>query len=308
MIESESPPRTYKYHLEADESGNLLNILKDEYGFSSRILRKVRNEGKLLVNGHPVKLKSDVNGGDHIEVTLPEEKLDASPSHLPIDIIYEDDEIVAVSKSPELVVHPTRSHPDGTLANRIAGHAEEEKESYKIRFVNRLDRDTSGILIIAKNKFVHHYIQSRMKTDEVEKTYLVYVEDNPDHPIPDEGTINVPIGRPQPESIKREVMEEGQKAVTHYKVISRYKNAAKLEVKLETGRTHQIRVHTKAIGHPIIGDPLYNPESIERYGIERQALHAYKLKIPLPKKGEILLEAALPEDLKQLENRLERIN
>lgn len=304
MIIPSDEEREYLFRLEPEEKGELAKILKDSYGVSSRILRAVKNDGILEVDGRAAKVKSMVRGGEQIRMVLPREDLDAAPSDDPFQLIYEDSEILAVSKTPELVVHPTRSHPDGTLANRVAGHARDRGESYKIRFVNRLDRDTSGILIIAKNKLAHHFIQSRMRTDDMSKEYTVFVEDSPGHPIADEGTICLPIGRPDPLAIRREVMEDGREAITHYRVLERYSGAAKLKVKLETGRTHQIRVHLRAIGHPIIGDPLYNPESIEKFGLARQALHASDLTLPLLKKGSISLKADLPEDLCQLEHRL----
>lgn len=304
MIVPSDREREYLFQLEPSEQGDLARILRDNYGVSSRILRAVKNDGILEVDGRAAKVKSQVQGGEQIRMVLPHENLDAAPSDDPFQLIYEDSEILAVNKTPELVVHPTRSHPDGTLANRVAGHARDRGESYKIRFVNRLDRDTSGILIIAKNKLAHHYIQSHMRTDDMSKEYTVFVEDSPENPIEDEGTICLPIGRPDPLAIRREVMEDGQEAITHYKVLERYPGAAKLKVKLETGRTHQIRVHLKAIGHPIIGDPLYNPESIEKFGLARQALHASDLTLPLLKKGSISLKADLPEDLCKLELRL----
>ncbi|MGI6109414.1 MAG: RluA family pseudouridine synthase, partial [Eubacteriaceae bacterium] len=208
------------------------------------------------------------------------------------------------NKSPGVVAHPTRRHQTDTLANYAAHYILEKGDSFKLRFVNRLDMDTSGIIIIAKNKFVHHYIQSRMRGPDVEKTYTVWAEEDPDNLFPDSGTIDLPIGRPDPESIKRCVMEDGQQAVTHYRVLERYPGAVKLEVVLGTGRTHQIRVHLAAVGHPIIGDSLYNPDSCDKYGLKRQALHASRLKIPLPKRDGLELKAELPEDLIQLENRL----
>ncbi len=304
MIIPSDKPTEYNYILESNETGKLSDILSRRYGFSTRILRNIKRGGILEVNGAPARVISSAVAGDKVRIVLPREKLDADPVDSPFDIIYEDSEILAVNKSPGVVSHPTKRHQLDTLANYAAAYAALRGDSYKLRFVNRLDMDTSGVIIIAKNKFVHHYIQSRMQGPDVEKTYTVWAEEAPDRLFPDSGTIDLPIGRPDPVSIRRCVMEDGQRAVTHYKVLERVPGAVRLEIVLETGRTHQIRVHLAAAEHPIIGDPLYNPDSCERFGLNRQALHASRLKLPLPKAGILELQAELPDDFIQLENRL----
>lgn len=291
----------YLYQLEPDESGILHDTLCRHYGYSGRVLRRIRREGIIEANGKPARLKEKAEPGSIIHIKLPEEDIDTEPVEGPINVVYEDDEVLALNKGPDTVSHPTKRHQLDTLGNFAAWYLRKNDEHCKLRFVNRLDRDTSGLIIIAKNKFVHHYIQSRMPTDDVSKEYIAFVEGNFSEP---EGTVNLPIGRPDPESIERTILPEGQPSVTHYRVLEQYKDAAKIACTLETGRTHQIRVHMKAAGHPIIGDPLYNPESVEKFGIARQALHAEKLRIPLPKKGIIRLTAPLPDDLIRLEKRL----
>lgn len=300
MILANTGPRHYRYYIEEKDEGKIQKALKN-YGFSSRLVKFVKREGELLCNDKPVRFIDEVKAGDIIDVFLPEENIDNNPDYGNLDIIYEDDEILVVNKPPMMVTHPTKEYQEKTLANYIAGYYEKTNQNHKIRFVNRLDRDTTGLVIIAKNKFVHHYIQSRMKTDDVKKTYIALAEGKLEKK---EGKIDLPIFRPSPESIERVIDDQGLPSVTNYKVLQELPDATLVECELETGRTHQIRVHLKAIGNPIIGDPLYNPESVEKYNFDRQALHSYKLELKLPKRGKQVFQADLPEDMINLESRL----
>lgn len=287
------------YKIKVTRDNQKINDIMKSCGFSSRVISTIKRKGELLLNDKPVRFVDKANAGDIIEAILPEEHIDTIATEGPLDIVYEDSEVLIVNKPPFLVTHPTNDYQENTLANYIADYFKKTGQNVKIRFVNRLDRDTTGLVIVAKNKFVHHYIQSRMKSDEINKSYIAYVENT----IKDtEGTIDLPIHRPTKESIERVVDAQGQPSITHYKVLETYPNATKVECRLETGRTHQIRVHMKAIGNPLIGDPLYNPDGLDL--LNRQALHAKKLEIVLPKSGKMEFNAELPEDLKQLENNL----
>jgi 23S rRNA pseudouridine1911/1915/1917 synthase len=192
------------------------------------------------------------------------------------------------------VVHPTRSHQLGTLANAVAYYFKSTNQNCIVRLVNRLDRDTSGLVVIAKSQYAHQQMANMLIGNTMEKYYIAIVEGK----IQEDATIDLPIGRPLPESLKREVMEQGQNSITHYKIMVQTESISCLEVKLETGRTHQIRVHMCHIGHPLIGDTLYGCESNL---INRQALHAYKLKFESIREGKPLeIIAELPEDMKKI--------
>jgi len=199
-----------------------------------------------------------------------------------------------------MVVHPTKSHNDKTIANGVTDYIIKQNEKVKIRFVNRLDMNTSGLVIVAKNAYAHHTLSLDMGENKVEKKYITVVKGIVKD---DEGTINAPIYRPTEDSIKRVVDERGQASVTHYKVLERLNDATVLEVKLETGRTHQIRVHMAYIGHGIIGDELYG--YVDEALINRQALHAYSLVFEQPRtKEELKFEAKLPKDIEELIQKL----
>ncbi len=271
-------------------------------GFSSRLISTIKKYGKLLKNGEEVFFIEEASAGDVIDVFLPNEKLNIKPVEGDIDIIYEDSEILVVNKPTMLVTHPTQDYQENTLGNYIANYFDKTNQKVKVRFVNRLDRDTTGLIVVAKNKFVHHYIQSRMNTDEVQKTYTAFAEGIPEE---EEFLIDKPIYRPEQESIKRIVDERGKKSQTDVKLVEKLGNNSKLECKLLTGRTHQIRVHLESMGLPLIGDPLYNPDS--KIEFNRQALHARRLELTLPKKGKIVLEAPISEDLIQLESQLKGV-
>ncbi|MEC3793976.1 RluA family pseudouridine synthase, partial [Clostridioides difficile] len=199
-----------------------------------------------------------------------------------------------------MVVHPTKSHYDKTIANGISYYIDNQKENVKIRFVNRLDMNTSGLVIVAKHAYAHHTLSTAMSENKVEKKYITVVDGIIKE---NEGTIDEPIYRPTEDSIKRIIDERGQSSVTHYKVIERLENATVLEVSLETGRTHQIRVHMAHIGHGIIGDELYG--YVDEELINRQALHAYKLEFEQPRtKEKLKFKADIPEDMKELISKL----
>ncbi|HBE9435601.1 pseudouridylate synthase [Clostridioides difficile] len=283
-----------------EEEMTLKEVLLDKLNFSVRSLSKMKREKSILVNGVYKKPSLKVYSGDLIEVKINEEKANFEPQDLNLQIIYDDFDIIMVNKPPFMVVHPTKSHYDKTIANGISYYIDNQKENVKIRFVNRLDMNTSGLVIVAKNAYAHHTLSTAMSENKVEKKYITVVDGIIKE---NEGTIDEPIYRPTEDSIKRIIDERGQSSVTHYKVIERLENATVLEVSLETGRTHQIRVHMAHIGHGIIGDELYG--CVDEELINRQALHAYKLEFEQPRtKEKLKFKADIPEDIKELISKL----
>ena len=283
-----------------DEELTLREVLLDKLNFSVRSLSKMKRFETVKVNGKFEKLNTKLKINDLIEVEIDEDMAKFEPENLNLEIIYDDFDIVMVNKPPYMVVHPTKSHNHNTIANGVTDYIINKNEKVKIRFVNRLDMNTSGLVIVAKNAYAHHVLSQDMSEQKVEKTYITIVKGIVEK---DCDTINQPIFRPPEDSIKRVVDEKGQRSVTHYKVLQRLKDATVLEVKLETGRTHQIRVHMNFIGHGIIGDELYG--YVDNDLINRQALHAYSLKFDQPRTKEKLeFKAELPLDIKELIDKL----
>lgn len=285
-----------KYIIDEKNDGvRFIHYLKVELKMSTRFTRKMAKDGLGLINGRR-GINSDIlKTGDIIEIFIDgNETQDISPEDFPIDVVYEDDDLLIVNKPPFMVVHPTKSHQQGTLANGIVNYFRKTGQDCIVRLVNRLDRDTSGLVIIAKSQFAHQQMASMLIDNNIEKYYIAIVHGE----IQNSDTIDLPIGRPTLESIKREVMEDGQRAVTHFDVLESSENMTCLKVKLETGRTHQIRVHLTHIGHPLVGDSLYGEES--EY-INRQALHAYMLRFNSIRTNEPLeITAELPADMKSV--------
>lgn len=298
-LETSSDESRLSYRAVSDDNGlSVRRVLKKRLGFSSRLLAKLkRGEGCVERNGVSVRLFADVLEGDVLNVRLPEERSRFIPEDIPIDVVYSDEDLIIINKQPFVVVHPTHDHLTGSLANGLMKKMLDENDSYKIRFVNRLDRDTSGLVVVARNSHCQDAMIKAMKSGRVEKRYLAVV-----HGIvpEDSGTIDLPIGRPSPDDVRRGVTEDGSPSVTHYRVTDRIEGAlgrfSRLELLLETGRTHQIRVHLSHIGFPIVGDPLYGREEPEL--ISRQALHAFSLKFSHPVTGaEISVKAPPAEDI-----------
>ncbi len=278
-----------RFVIRVDRDLKIKDLLIDELNFSVRSISKMKRDKNIYKNGQPAKPTSMAKPGDIIEIEINEEKAGFEGQDLGIAIVYEDQDLIVADKPPFMVVHPTKSHFDGTLANAITYHIGRIGEDCRIRFVNRLDMNTSGLVVIAKNSYAHH----KLSLDMGHKEYLAIVEGIISQ---DSGTLDFPIYRETEDSISRVVDPRGQRSITHYRVLQRLDGASLVNLRLETGRTHQIRVHLSHIGHPIMGDDLYGrPDSSL---IDRQALHAYKLIFDQPRLGDrIELKSSLPKDM-----------
>lgn len=272
--------------------------LKFNKKLSGRMIRLAAREGRISVNNKKVNLRYVLNSGDSIEILISrDESQNIEPEDINLDVVYEDEDIIVLNKQPGIVVHPTKSHPTGTIANGLANYYKEKGENCIVRLVSRLDMDTSGLLLLAKNQFAHMSLARDMNLDSFQKEYTAVIHGNLTQKV---GTVNEPIYRPLHDSIKRIVDERGQESITHYEVLNSYKNGDVVKLKLETGRTHQIRVHLTYLGHPIFGDSLYCNYNDDNY-ILRQALHASKLTFPHPRTRKLMkIEIDLPQDMKNL--------
>lgn len=286
-----------------EESGQRIDKYIAEKQELSRVtVQRLIEEGNILVNGKKAKPAYAVQVGDEVIIQMPEAKeTDLKPQDIPLDIIYEDSDIIVVNKAKGMVVHPAVGNPDGTLVNAIMAHCKGNLSGIggELRpgIVHRLDKDTSGLLIIAKNDKAHLRISEQIQNRQVKKTYLALVKGI----VPEnEATIKMPIGRSTKDRKKMAVTPKGKEAITHFKVLERFEKYTYLEVNIETGRTHQIRVHMAEIGHPVVGDMVYSNGKNE-FNIEGQMLHAYRLefKHPITEK-EMCLEASLPEYFKNI--------
>ena len=283
-------------------------ITKKLNDLSRANIQRLIEDGNILVNSAKQKISYKVNSGDKIEITIPEpKKIDLKPQDIKVEIVYEDNDIIVVNKPKGLVVHPGVGNPDGTLVNAIMNICKDSLSGIggEVRpgIVHRLDKDTTGLLIVAKNDKAHINLSEQIKNREVKKIYIALVRGN----IPEnEATINMPIGRSTKDRKKMAVVKNGKEAVTHFKVIDRFKNYTLLEIKIDTGRTHQIRVHMAEIGYPVVGDMVYSNGKNE-FGVEGQMLHAKSLDFKHPITGKNMhLEAELPKYFKDIIDKLKQ--
>ena len=271
-------------------------MAKDTEHSRANIQRLIEEE-KILVNNSKVKVSYKIQQGDEIKIQDDQPKeISLKAQEIPLEILYEDKDIIVVNKAKGMVVHPANGNPDGTLVNAVMSICKDSLSGIggEIRpgIVHRLDKDTSGVIVIAKNDKAHINMSEQIKNHEVEKTYIALVRGFVKE---SEATINMPIGRSTKDRKKMAVTKEGKSAITHFKVIERFGNYTLLEVKIETGRTHQIRVHLTEIGYPIVGDTVYSNGKNE-WNIQGQCLHAKSLKFKHPITGkEMFIEAPLPE-------------
>ena len=292
---------TYQLKKE-DEELALRSLLRREFGVSTRFLRKLKDEERIFLDGKAVKAFEQGKKGQVLEIRMPEETSWFEPEDIPIDVLYEDEDMIVVNKQPGLVVHPTNGKPNGTMVNGLAKRMIDRNEQYKIRLVNRLDMDTSGICIVAKNSYCQDFFMKQMQKNQVEKTYVAFVNGT----LTGAGTVDLPIGRKENDPWRRAVCDDGAPSVTHFRSISTFeKNYSLVELVLETGRTHQIRVHMSHLGYPLVSDHLYGAGEAEHHLIPRQALHACQISFVHPRtRTRMTIKAPMPSDMTELRTKL----
>ena len=297
---------TLKLTVDDTLTGRIDKVLAHQFNqFSRSHLQKWIEDGNVRVNGQPVKPKYKLAVGDQV-VIEPEapQKVDLTPEKIPLDIVYEDDDVIVVNKTQGMVVHPAPGHPNHTLVNALLYHSPLSTINGEFRpgIVHRIDKDTSGLLMVAKNDLAHRSLAAQLKAKTNQREYVALV-----HGVikQDAGTINAPIGRSKKDRKKQAVVSDGRHAVTHFKVLHRFRHYTLISCRLETGRTHQIRVHMKSIGHPLAGDPLYGPrKTLPGRG---QYLHARLLGFKHPRTGkELVFTAPLPEYFQQMLDKLKK--
>lgn len=275
--------------------------------FSRSQIQRWIEDGHVKVNDQPVKPKYKLAVGDVVTIE-PEKpkKIDLVPENIPLDIVYEDDDVIVVNKPQGMVVHPAPGHPDHTLVNALLYHSPLSTINGEFRpgIVHRIDKDTSGLLMVAKNDMAHRSLAAQLKAKTNEREYVALV-----HGVikEDQGTIDAPLGRSPKDRKKQAVVADGRHAVTHFKVLKRYQHYTLVSCRLETGRTHQIRVHMKYIGHPLAGDPLYGPrKTLSGNG---QYLHAWLLGFKHPRTGkQLTFTAPLPSYFQKMLDKLDKID
>lgn len=273
----------------ARREGKLSTFLRRELQMSSGLIDRLKYQNALLVGGEPVRTNYLVRPGDEITVLLDEERPDYPPEPMKLSILYEDEDLIALDKPQGILTHPSRNRNEGTLANGLAYYYQETGQKSAFHPVSRLDRDTYGVVLLAKNAHIHALLNEQHRLGEIQKTYHALVFGGP---AAAEGRLEAPIGRKPLPSLLREVRPDGKESVTEFRVLGRYARGSLLELRPLTGRTHQLRVHCAYFGFPILGDPQYGSEASKAYseelGLLAQTLCARKLRLRHPSTGEIL--------------------
>jgi 23S rRNA pseudouridine1911/1915/1917 synthase len=309
MTEQSGQMEHYEWNLPDEEAGERLDkwisSLNEEWT-RTRVQGWIE-EGRVRVNNRTRKGNYRLKAGDRVELDVPPvAELEVAPEAIPLDIRYEDQDVIVVNKPRGMVVHPGAGNTAGTLVNALLYHCKGELSGIggvaRPGIVHRIDKDTSGLIMVAKTDLAHQSLVAQLKEHSVERAYTAIVHGVIPH---DHGTIDAPIGRDPANRQRMAVVHQNSKhAVTHFTVRRRFRDASVVECRLETGRTHQIRVHMKYIGYPLIGDPVYGLKK-NSYAISGQALHARIIGFTHPRTGErIRLEAELPEDMQKLLKRL----
>ena len=281
-----------------------LSLLMD--GFSRSYIQKIIRDGAVTVDSKAVKASYRITEGEEVKILIPEPiELDIEAENIPLDIVYEDDDILIINKAQGMVVHPAPGHYSGTLVNALLYHCRDSLSDIngvmRPGIVHRIDRDTSGLLVVCKNNNAHHALAEQFAVHSITRSYRAIVYNNLKQ---DEGTIDAPLARMKNDRKKIGIDPSGKRAVTHYQVIERFGQYTDVECRLETGRTHQIRVHMASIGHPLVGDPVYGPAK-ERFHLNGQMLHAMTLGFIHPTtKNYISFTAPLPDYYTALLERL----
>ncbi|ADY55403.1 pseudouridine synthase, RluA family [Syntrophobotulus glycolicus DSM 8271] len=276
-----------------DENTFLRDLLASKLLLSHSLVVRLKHQNKIQVNGQLVHTNYRLQAGDFVTINIDlSEENNIIPESIPLDIVYEDEDFVAVNKPAGMSIHPSRLGGTGTLANAVTYHWQGLGRNILFRPINRLDKDTSGLVLIGKSQFAHQGIFNQLKQHKIDRRYIALVERALTR---DHGHIDQPIARPDANKRRRIVHPAGQAATTHYQVLDRYPDHTLLSLKLETGRTHQIRVHLSYIGHPVSGDLLYGFASPL---IKRQALHADRIRFTHPRSGkEVILDIPLAQDM-----------
>ena len=283
---------------------------KNTANYTRSFIGKMIEENLVLYNGKPSKASTKIKTGDRIELFEKEpEPLAVKGEEIPLEIVYEDDDLMVTNKPRGMVVHPAPGHTSGTLVNAVLSHAGESLSSIngvlRPGIVHRIDKDTSGLILVCKNDFSHKALAKQLEEHSITRRYHAICSGRLKE---EQGTVSAPIGRDEKNRKQQAInYKHGKEAITHYRLLENLQNASLLECRLETGRTHQIRVHMKSIGHPLLGDPLYGPKK-NLYAIKGQALHAMVLGFVHPRSGEYMeFSADYPEDFQKLLNKLRMI-
>lgn len=301
---------TLRNKAEANGSKRLDAYLAEEYPqYSRSFLKNLTLQGNILLNGKPAKAGAKVKAGDEIVLEIPEtEEVSVRPEDIPINIIYQDEDIAVVNKAQGMVTHPAPGNYEGTLVNALIYHLKDLSGingELRPGIVHRLDKDTSGLLVIAKNDAAHKSLSAQIAEKSAKRIYLALVYGNIKS---DTGTIKTQIGRDPRDRKKMAVVRDGREAVTNYRVLCRYDGYTLVECALQTGRTHQIRVHLKHMGFPVVGDRVYTKQT-DKFRLNGQLLHAYKLELTHPRTGERMKFCApLPDYFKKVLRSLQNKN